>query len=98
MQNMFLKAHHLTYMYITKQLLWLLSCCGLLSLVPPRTALPLERVRVRVLLLVAKAYSTIRLSELCSLLGQSEAAVRQGERAVLRWLLDFSGVLEAKSI
>lgn len=37
-----------------------------------------EQVRQRVINLVRKAYKTIKLSDLCSLLGQSEEQVKQG--------------------
>ena len=43
--------------------------------VPPLTS---DQVRRRVTNLVSKAYKTIKLSELCTLLGQSEEQVKQG--------------------
>lgn len=43
----------------------------------PLVASLVERLRQRVTVLVGKSYSTIRLGELCSLLGQNEQQVRQ---------------------
>ena len=42
-------------------------------------SLPLVKLRERVLVLVGKSYTTIRVPDLCALLGQSESDVRQSK-------------------
>ena len=46
-----------------------------------------EKVRERVIALVGKAYSTVRVPEFCALMGKSEAEVRQSKSLVCICLL-----------
>ena len=68
---------------VYRQLLSLLSLTltpsfPLLSLLSSPLLSP-ERLRARVLVLVGKSYSTIRLTELCSLLGHNDEQTRHSE-------------------
>lgn len=56
-----------------------LSCCiPYVGHMTDWLSLCTEQVRQRVTNLVCKAYKTIKLSDLCTLLGQSEEQVKQG--------------------
>ena len=57
----------------------LIQCISILCTPPHTHTLPSERLRDRVVALVSKSYSSIRLGELCSLLGRSEEQVRHSE-------------------
>ncbi|KAL5489241.1 hypothetical protein EMCRGX_G018311 [Ephydatia muelleri] len=66
-------------------------------LVPIVTDL-VARVRTRVMNLVGKAYSTISITDLCSLLGQTEQEVKQAAEG-LEWEFDTStGVCRPKPL
>ncbi len=57
----------------------------------------LAKLRERLLILVGKAYTTIRVPDLCTLLGQSEAKIKQSEFSNYRIAGYFRGVYVSRT-